>query len=363
MQKLHDAGKNNGGFHVIAVSIDRFNFEKVNQYAKNLNLKFPVLLDPDQGNPKSLFHPRPAYQLPHRLRRKTPRFRFRSTKLGQPRLNRAYEVSELKMGAVFRRIKRRGPFWVLWFYSLFISIPDSAFSQPPDIVLEKPDLLLQKLDSHYYYPSLLGLKKLTATIKWLQKDLVVSPPKFISRPDVLFHWNVNSDARVFQAASQSKGLSESQKEEVKKFFLNYREIILPRSLNQTLSGFKFNGTTEFHSQTIAEYESPRDQDENQKYILNIDSVNWRVSKFYIERNSPPYKVTSHFKYIQKEGQWLVSESRARFEMGRDSYSETTSYTYRKILGFWLPAKIDQVLKKDRGVVQTYRFLLSDYQVN
>ena len=55
MQKLHDAAKNNGGFHVIAISIDRFNFEKVNQYAQNLNLKFPVLLDPDRETRNAYF--------------------------------------------------------------------------------------------------------------------------------------------------------------------------------------------------------------------------------------------------------------------------------------------------------------------
>ena len=267
------------------------------------------------------------------------------------------------MRVAWRKIKRQGLLWFLLFFSIIITFPYPAFSQPPDLVFEQPDLLLQKLDSHYYYPSQLGLKKLTTTIKWLQKDLVVSPPKFMSRPEVLFHWNIKSDTRVFQAASQSKSLSEAKKEEIKIFFLNYREAILPRSLSQTLSGFKFNGTTEFRSQTIAEYQSPRDQDENQKYILNIDSVNWRVSKFYIERKAPPYKVTSHFKYIQREGQWLVSESRARFEVGRDSYSETTSYTYRKALGFWLPAKINQTLKKGSYEVSSYRFLLSQHQVN
>jgi peroxiredoxin len=55
MQRLHDAAKDNGGFHVIAISIDRFNFKKVNQYAENLNLKFPVLLDPDRETRKAYF--------------------------------------------------------------------------------------------------------------------------------------------------------------------------------------------------------------------------------------------------------------------------------------------------------------------
>jgi peroxiredoxin len=55
MQKMHDAGKKNGEFHIIAISIDRFNLKKVNQYAQDLNLKFPILLDPDRETRKAYF--------------------------------------------------------------------------------------------------------------------------------------------------------------------------------------------------------------------------------------------------------------------------------------------------------------------
>lgn len=248
-------------------------------------------------------------------------------------------------------------FLLIFIFSIIpLHLPDFAYSQ-------SSDPLLQKLDSHYYYPSQLGLKNLTAKIKWLQKDLAASPPKFIAHPEVLFHWDADSDARTFQIAPRSIEMTEAKKEEVKQFFLNYREAILPRSLKQMLSGFKLNGTSKSQSWTVAEYQSLRTQDEIQKYILYVDPKKRRISKFDIERKTPPYKVSSHFRYIQKEGQWLVSESRARFESGRDSYSETTSYIYRKVLGIWLPAKINQVLKKGRDEVSSYRFLLSEYQVN
>lgn len=55
MQRLHDSAKHNGGFHVIAISIDRSNFKKVDQYAKKLKLKFPILLDPDRETRKAYF--------------------------------------------------------------------------------------------------------------------------------------------------------------------------------------------------------------------------------------------------------------------------------------------------------------------
>ena len=55
MQRMHEVSKKNGGFHIIAISIDRFNMKKVNQYAKDLNLSFPILVDPDRTVRKSYF--------------------------------------------------------------------------------------------------------------------------------------------------------------------------------------------------------------------------------------------------------------------------------------------------------------------
>ena len=55
MQRLHEASKNNGELQIIAISIDRSNFKKVNEYAKNLNLSFPILLDPDRKTRKAYF--------------------------------------------------------------------------------------------------------------------------------------------------------------------------------------------------------------------------------------------------------------------------------------------------------------------
>jgi hypothetical protein len=240
--------------------------------------------------------------------------------------------------------------------SLLTHLPHSTFAQ-------SPDPLLQKLDSHYYYPSQLGLKKLTTKVRWLQKDLIASQPKFIPHPEVLFSWDVESDVRVFQVVTDRKGLSRTQREEVEGFFQNYREVILPRRLNQILSGFRQNQAHRSFFQTTVEYHSRQKQSEIQKYSLNINSEHWRISQINLERKNPPYKVASDFKYIQREGKWLVSETLARFDLGKDSYSEKTSYTYQKIMGFWLPVKMNQVFKKATHVLHSYRFLFSDHKIN
>jgi thiol-disulfide isomerase/thioredoxin len=55
MQRLHEASKSNGDIQILAISIDRFNIEKVNQYARDLKLTFPILLDPDRVARKPYF--------------------------------------------------------------------------------------------------------------------------------------------------------------------------------------------------------------------------------------------------------------------------------------------------------------------
>ena len=55
MQRLHEAALSNGDIQIVAVSIDRDNLKKVLQYAENLNLSFPILLDPDRIARKPYF--------------------------------------------------------------------------------------------------------------------------------------------------------------------------------------------------------------------------------------------------------------------------------------------------------------------
>jgi len=145
--------------------------------------------------------------------------------------------------------------------------------------------------------------------------------------------------------------------------LNYKEAILPRRLSQTLSGFKLNQSNKAYFKTTAEYQSLFKSDEIQKYSLDINSEHWRISRIDLKRRTQPHNVISDFKYIQKEGKWLVSETLAHFDVNRDSYTEKTSYTYQKIMGFWLPVKINQVFKKGNQIQYHYRFILSDYQIN
>jgi peroxiredoxin len=47
MQRLHES-LSNQGIEVVAISIDRNNLDRIKEYAKEYNLTFPILWDPDQ---------------------------------------------------------------------------------------------------------------------------------------------------------------------------------------------------------------------------------------------------------------------------------------------------------------------------
>ena len=185
-----------------------------------------------------------------------------------------------------------------------------SFDQPPLLRFSSiSDPLLQKLDSRYYYPSQLGLKKLKAKVKWLQKDLTSSQLDFISHPEVLFSWNAESGERSFQIDPRLKGLTETRREEIKNFFLNYREVILPRSLSQTLSGFKLNRTEKTLHRPPSNINHSRSRMELKsifwKSIQNIGEYPKSISKETLHR----IEVVSHFKYIQREGNgWFPKPS-------------------------------------------------------
>jgi hypothetical protein len=72
-------------------------------------------------------------------------------------------------------------------------------------------------------------------------------------------------------------------------------------------------------------------------------------------------VKGEMSYIKLDGKFAISESRSRFEVSEQKYSEVTRYKYKKVDGIWLVHRIDQTLKQEDYVLQTYIFKLSDFQ--
>jgi len=55
LQRLHESSKSNGEIQILAVAIDRFNIDRVHEFAQSFNLTFPILLDQDRQAQKDYF--------------------------------------------------------------------------------------------------------------------------------------------------------------------------------------------------------------------------------------------------------------------------------------------------------------------
>ena len=83
----------------------------------------------------------------------------------------------------------------------------------------------------------------------------------------------------------------------------------------------------------------------QLFYGEIQKKHWKHQK------NDPKEVEGSFKYIHRDGKWLVTESLSTFTLGETTFSEKTSFLFKKVAGFWLAHKITQTVKRgDR----TYR---------
>ena len=63
----------------------------------------------------------------------------------------------------------------------------SLLSQPPvSIAQSEIKSLLNKLDSHYYYPQIKGLTSISAKLTWEQQDTSSKKTSFFKKPDFRF---------------------------------------------------------------------------------------------------------------------------------------------------------------------------------
>ncbi len=245
-------------------------------------------------------------------------------------------------------------FLFLGILSICCCIPASVFAQ------KKSNQLLKKLDSSYYYPQKNGLTGLVATVVW-EKGAHGSAA-FKKNPQVKFSWNSVSDKRAFRVIGESLKISKEEQNGLLRFFSNYKESLLPQTLIQKFSRYpsriarsKFGTRIDFD---IIDF-----QDGMSRYSLFINDKLRNVSRILIDRIEAPTKVAGAFKYIEKNGHWLVSESVARFNFGGQSHIEKTLYYYRQIENIWLVSRIDQKLTKEDKQISRYIFRIKDYLLN
>ncbi len=262
------------------------------------------------------------------------------------------------LGALWRTFELR-------LLAFFIFILLSAVFQSSAYCLESAEQILRKLDAHYYYPQLQGLQKLSVRMQWEQLDVVTDSGMYLKNPPVDFFWekSLAGSKSVFKLADRSFEVSQERKGELLNTLENYKEIVIPETLGEKMTTYRGRIKVAKKQKRLVEFSSRNADAVIEKYGLMIDLDLKNVRKIIFERKDAPFKVESEIRYIQKDGKWLIAESRSRFRVGEMKYQEKTEYVYRRAGKFWLVGKMSQTLKTDDRVLQSFIFRYRDYKVN
>jgi len=252
-------------------------------------------------------------------------------------------------------MKRSKYFFLFWgILFIFCNSPTSVFAQ------RESHQILSRLDSAYYYPQKNGLTSLTATV--ICQKGVSDGDNFKKNSSVKFFWNGASDKRTFKITGQSLTIPAEEQNSLLQFFSNYKEVLLPQTLTEKFS--RYSGkVSRGNFGTRINFEIDDFQDGVSRYSLFINDKRRHVSRMLIDRVEAPTKVMGVFKYFQKNGYWLVSESVARFNLGGQSYMEKTAYYYGKIENIWLVNRIEQTLSREDREISRIIFRVNDYLLN
>jgi hypothetical protein len=219
--------------------------------------------------------------------------------------------------------------------------------------------VLSKLDQNYYYPQRQGLKSLSVRVQWEQLDVASGSGKFLRNPDFNFIWQLGAPGGLgrFELAEGQEHLSGDRVQELTEQISQFSEPIIPLTLQQKFSSFAGKVHAMAKNKLVVKLtQVSSDQD----YKLLVDAKEWVVGKLRFKQSRSPQSVEGEFSYLKLEGKPAISETRSRFEVGEREYLEVTRYTYKKLKGIWWVHRIDQTLKQEDHILQTYVFKLSDF---
>ncbi len=219
--------------------------------------------------------------------------------------------------------------------------------------------VLSKLDQNYYYPQSQGLKSLSVRVQWEQLDIASGSGKFLRKPDFNFIWKLGSPSGLgrFELAEGQEHLSGDLVQALIQQISPFSEPIIPLTLQQKFSSFAGKVHKMERNKLVVELtQVSSDQD----YKLLVDAKEWVVRKLRFKQSRSPQSVEGEFSYLRLEGKPAISETRTRFEVDEREYLEVTRYTYKKFKGIWWVHRIDQTLKQEGHILQTYVFKLSDF---
>ncbi len=250
----------------------------------------------------------------------------------------------------------RHSFFVFAFILFFI---------PPVYSEDSAEEIIRELDARYYYPQNRGLRRLSVRIEWQQLDTVTDSGRYLKNPDVEFNWETTAAGALgnFQISGKSFEISDARKRDLKKILINYRDVMVPQTLQERVSGYQGEVKFSRNQKKLIQF-VPKDPENNiQKYEFYADLERGYLPKLNIRQSNFPREVKSEIRYVQKEGKWLVAESRSQFRLGEVDYNETTQYAYSQVNGFWLLSKMTQTVRSEDKTVQSFIFRFHDYRIN
>jgi len=225
--------------------------------------------------------------------------------------------------------------------------------------------LLNKLDSHYYFPQKKGLTSISAKLTWEQQDTSAKKTFFFKKPD--FHFKGAVSDHIFKKQIVSSGrnpkVSDNEKTEYINILNNYLDAFIPKTLYEQFLNFEGQIKHQQKKSLVMHLREKTSTENTKKYELFVDTKKWRISKIHIRQNQEPRSIEGKFFYTRRGGQWVVAETLSEFTVNNQTYIEKTEYTYKNLQNFWLVNKIKQTVKQDGHLIRSYRIQLNDYKVN
>jgi len=249
---------------------------------------------------------------------------------------------------------------------VFLIAPLSLLSHPPVSTAQSEiKNLLNKLDSHYYYPQKKGLTSISAKLTWEQQDTSEKKTFFFKKPDFRFKGELSD--HIFEKKIVSSGknpnVSDNEKAEYINILNNYLDSFIPKTLYEQFLNYEGQIKHQQKKEIVLELRGKTSIENTKQYELFIEAEKWRISKIHIRQNQEPRSIEGKFFYTRRDSQWVVAETLSEFTVKNQTYTEKTEYIYKNIQTFWLVNKIKQTVKQDGHLILSYKLQLKDYKVN
>ncbi|MGV7220918.1 MAG: hypothetical protein ACQ9MH_05295 [Nitrospinales bacterium] len=250
----------------------------------------------------------------------------------------------------------------IFFWAIIIALVSSTTSYAQDA----NNTILQ-LDKKYFYPQHNGLKKLSVQIIPIQQDTVYDAERFFQLPGINFHWkkNPSGSERSFSIADVNEGTLVDRGQETLQFVKNFSEMVIPKTLQERFTDYQGKRKKTLEGRIFLSFESLNPNQNILRYDLLIDPKGLKIDKMIIHQKSGPRQVKVKLTYnkLKKFEKWQLAASVANFELDGKPYQEITQYFYNQVEKLSLAKKVEQTLKKDGKIIQSYTFNIVDPQIN